>query len=98
MTKGLDWKGRSVAVEVATAAPSRLRWTDLPEHVRVAAEREAGAPVVRDVPQTGGFSPGLASRLTFGNGRRVFAKAINAARNPDRMRADRHKRAVGEQE
>jgi aminoglycoside phosphotransferase (APT) family kinase protein len=33
-------------------------------------------------PQSGGFSPGLASRLVFGNGARVFAKAISAGRNP----------------
>lgn len=66
----------------ATTAPLRLRWSDLPEQVRHAAEREIGADVVRDRPQSGGFSPGLASRLVFGNGRRVFAKAINAGRNP----------------
>jgi hypothetical protein len=65
-----------------TTAPPRLRWTDLPEQVRAAVEHEIGAVVVRDNPQSGGFSPGLASRLLFDNGRRVFAKAINAARNP----------------
>jgi hypothetical protein len=50
--------------------------------VRAAAEHEIGANVVSERPQTGGFSPGLASRLVFGNGSRVFAKAINAGRNP----------------
>ncbi|MGH3832525.1 MAG: phosphotransferase [Pseudonocardiaceae bacterium] len=62
-------------------ATARLRWAELPERVRAAAEHEIGAVVVLDRPQSGGFSPGLASRLVFGNGRRVFAKAINAARN-----------------
>jgi hypothetical protein len=69
-------------VHVATTAPSRLRWSDLPEQARAAAEQEIGADVVREYPQTGGFSPGLASRLEFGNGVRVFAKAISTARNP----------------
>jgi len=38
--------------------------------------------VVADAPQSGGFSPGLASRLTLADGRRVFTKAISAGRNP----------------
>ncbi len=38
--------------------------------------------MVRAVSQPGGFSPGLASRLILADGRRVFAKAINADRNP----------------
>lgn len=59
-----------------------MAWGELPERVRAAAESALGARVVRDVPQAGGFSPGLASRLVLGDGRRVFAKAINADRNP----------------
>lgn len=62
--------------------PPRLGWDELPERVRAAAESALGAPVVRDEIQTGGFSPGLASRLVLGDGRRVFAKAISADRNP----------------
>lgn len=69
-------------VDVVTAVPSRLRWRELPDSVRVAAESALGASVVSDVTQVGGFSPGLASRLVLKDGRRVFAKAINAARNP----------------
>ena len=69
-------------MNIATTAPARLRWNELPEQVRTAAEREIGADVVREQPQSGGFSPGLASRLVFGNGTHVFAKAINAGRNP----------------
>lgn len=67
---------------VATEAPARLRWADLPDRVREAAESALGAPVTDDLPQSGGFSPGLASRLLLADGGRVFAKAINAARNP----------------
>jgi hypothetical protein len=69
-------------VNVGTIAPPRLRWSDLPEQVRAAAEHEIGAGVVADRPQSGGFSPGLASRLVFGSGARVFAKAISAGWNP----------------
>ncbi len=64
------------------ALSSRLRWELLPAQVRTAAETVLGAPVARELVQTGGFSPGLASRLTLADGRRVFAKAINADRNP----------------
>jgi Phosphotransferase enzyme family len=69
-------------VDVAMAAPPRLRWAELPETVRAAAESALGAGVASDVPQSGGFSPGLASRLVLADGRRVFAKAISTARNP----------------
>lgn len=60
----------------------RLSWAELPASVRDAARSALGAAVVRDLPQSGGFSPGLASRLVLADGRRVFAKAISAARNP----------------
>lgn len=69
-------------MNATTTAPPRLHWNDLPEQVRAAAEKEIGAAVVREYPQRGGFSPGLASRLVFNNGLHVFAKAINAERNP----------------
>ncbi|UKD50934.1 phosphotransferase (plasmid) [Amycolatopsis sp. FU40] len=65
-----------------TMALERLRWADLPEQVRAAAESALGARVSSDVRQAGGFSPGLASRLVLEDGRRVFAKAINPDRNP----------------
>lgn len=35
-----------------------------------------------EVSQSGGSSPGLASRLTLADGRRVFAQAINPDRDP----------------
>src|SRR3954470_11253780 len=65
-----------------TDGMERLRWKDLPLAVRVAAQSALGAPVASDLPQPGGFSPGLASRLVLADGRRVFSKAICAARNP----------------
>jgi hypothetical protein len=39
--------------------------------------------VVEAVTQVGGFSPGLAVRVLFANGRRVFVKAISAECNPE---------------
>ena len=60
----------------------RLRWAELPCRVRAAAESALGAAVTADAPQAGGFSPGMASRLTLADGRRVFAKAISGEQNP----------------
>lgn len=40
-----------------------------------------GAAVAAEERQTGGFSPGLASRLCLADGRRVFLKAISAERD-----------------
>ena len=42
--------------------------------------------------QPGGFSPGLAARLVLADGRRAFAKAVGAERNPDAPRF--HRREV----
>ncbi|MGW0664590.1 phosphotransferase family protein [Streptodolium elevatio] len=61
---------------------NRLLWNQLPDQVRAAAEGAFGAPVAAEISQSGGFSPGLASRLTLADGRRIFAKAINPDRDP----------------
>jgi len=61
---------------------TRLRWAEVPCQVRAAAESALGAAVTADAPQAGGFSPGLASRLTLADGRRVFAKAVSGGQNP----------------
>lgn len=60
----------------------RLRWTQLPPHLRSLIETGLGAPVIADHPQTGGYSPGVASRLDLADGRTVFAKAVSDAQNP----------------
>jgi aminoglycoside phosphotransferase len=62
---------------------SRLRWDEIPPEVRAGVETAAGSPVVAAVSQPGGFSPGLASVLRLADGRSVFVKAVNTARNPD---------------
>lgn len=81
------WPGHTIALWFMGGASSvvgspRLRWVDIPLEFRAAAESAVGSEVVGEVSQTGGFSPGLASRLLLADGRRVFAKAINSGRNP----------------
>lgn len=61
----------------------RLSWAELPKYVRLAVEEYLGSTVQNAASQSGGFSPGVASRLQLANGRRAFIKAVNADRNPD---------------
>ncbi|NAZ86240.1 protein kinase family protein [Kineococcus indalonis] len=61
---------------------SRLRWEDLPPHVRAGVQDVLGAPVVRADSQAGGFSPGSADRVLTATGRRAFVKVASAAQNP----------------
>ncbi|POH71679.1 phosphotransferase [Arthrobacter glacialis] len=60
---------------------TRIRWTDLPEHVRVGIEQILGSPVVESMGQQGGFSPGTADRVRTAAGLRAFVKAVNPALN-----------------
>ncbi|NUT33330.1 MAG: phosphotransferase [Hamadaea sp.] len=60
---------------------NRLRWPDLPAHVQQTIEDALGAAVVGAENREGGFSPALASVLTLADGRRVFAKAVDAERS-----------------
>lgn len=60
------------------ASKNRLLWHELPATARERIEGLVGAPVVDARNCPGGFSPGLASRLALGDGRRVFVKAIDA--------------------
>lgn len=68
-----------------TAPPAsgvRTPWEELPTAVRDAVARVLGGAVVHAETQTGGFSPGVASRVTTGHGRRAFVKAVSAHTNP----------------
>jgi hypothetical protein len=47
-------------------------------------ERLLGGRVLRAVTQPGGFTPGVAARLTLSNGRRAFIKALGDT-NPDSL-------------
>ena len=82
----------------ATAAPlatgaNRMLWAQLPAWLRAEVEAAAGASVVAEHSQTGGFSPGLASLLRLADGRSVFLKAVCSARNPDSPRL--YRREIG---
>jgi hypothetical protein len=61
----------------------RVHWEQLPEAVKAAIEERIGGNVVQATTQPGGFSPGLASRVRTGNGRRCFVKAVSEQANPD---------------
>ena len=72
---------------------ARLDWTDLPRRVRSEVERWLGSEIVSAVTQPTGFSPGVAARLTTGDGRRVFAKAVGPEPNADAPAF--HRREIG---
>ncbi|MBY8882881.1 phosphotransferase family protein [Actinacidiphila acidipaludis] len=60
-----------------------MAWSQLPDALRTAVERHLGAPVVRADTQQGGFSPGVAARLTSATGERVFVKAVGPRPNAE---------------
>jgi Ser/Thr protein kinase RdoA (MazF antagonist) len=65
------------------ASKMRLRWAQVPPPVKAAIEELVGGQVVAAANCEGGFSPGLASRLTLADDRMVFVKAIDADAWPD---------------
>jgi aminoglycoside phosphotransferase (APT) family kinase protein len=64
------------------ASKDRPRWDEMPPPVRAEIERLAGGTVIAARNCPGGFSPGLASRLTLAGGRRIFVKAMDAGAWP----------------
>ena len=72
---------------------ARLDWTALPRRVRSEVERWLGSEIVSAVTQPTGFSPEVAARLTTGDGRRVFAKAVGPEPNADAPAF--HRREIG---
>jgi aminoglycoside phosphotransferase (APT) family kinase protein len=67
----------------------RLAWAGLPARIRAAVEARAGAAVVAARDQRGGFSPGVAARLSLDDGSRLFVKAVAASTNADSARMHR---------
>ena len=49
--------------------------------MRAEIERRLGSAVVAARTQTGGFSPGVATRLELADGRRAFVKAVSPVPN-----------------
>jgi aminoglycoside phosphotransferase (APT) family kinase protein len=66
-----------------TERDHRLRWHELPEHVRAGIEGALGSSVIYAETRRGGYGPSLASVCGLADGRRVFVKAVAPAQNPD---------------
>lgn len=64
------------------ARGARRDWSELPGHILEALESGLGARVTAAESQPGGFSPGIAARVTLGDGRRAFVKAVAHEPNP----------------
>jgi aminoglycoside phosphotransferase (APT) family kinase protein len=77
-----------------TAAGVRIRWNDVPPHVRLAVEDILGGPVAEAVSQAGGFSPGTADRVRTADGRRAFVKAVSPRQNERSVTLHRQEAAV----
>jgi aminoglycoside phosphotransferase (APT) family kinase protein len=58
------------------AEGKRLPWDAIPQQLRAQVERQLGGPVIGAETQPGGFSPGVAARLTIDDGRLAFVKAV----------------------
>jgi hypothetical protein len=61
----------------------RVRWEEVPPHVRARLGELLGAPVAEVVEVAGGYSPALAAAVALADGRRVFVKAVSGEQNPD---------------
>ncbi len=64
-----------------SASGVRIRWHDVPAHVRAEVDAILGDRIVQARSQPGGFSPGAAERVLTAGGRRAFVKAVSAAQN-----------------
>lgn len=72
----------------------RVHWEQLPPFIRRQIEERIGERVVRAITQPGGFSPGMAARLTTAAGREVFVKAVSEQANPDTPQMHRREAEV----
>jgi len=61
----------------------RTAYPGIPARVRDWVSEALGSPVVSWDEQTGGMSPGCATRLVTADGTRAFVKAVGAELNPD---------------
>jgi hypothetical protein len=62
---------------------TRLDWAELPLRVRAGIENLLRSAVVTAENQPGGFSPGMAAKLSSVDGRRAFVKAVGSPVNPE---------------
>ncbi|MET4926800.1 aminoglycoside phosphotransferase family protein [Streptomyces sp. PSRA5] len=66
----------------ASTGSRRRSWHELPRSARAGIEGVLGGTVAAATSQRGGFSDGLAARLRLADGRRAFAKAVDAEAAP----------------
>ncbi|MFI6691999.1 aminoglycoside phosphotransferase family protein [Streptomyces sp. NPDC050433] len=74
----------------------RKPWRELPRSVRTGIEDVLGGRVTAATSQRGGFSDGLAARLGLADGRRAFAKAVDATTAPAVAAFHRREAAVND--
>jgi hypothetical protein len=70
-------------VTAPRAAGVRLPFPSIPAPVRAWVSETLGSPVASWTEQTGGMSPGCATRVVAEDGSRAFVKAVGADLNPD---------------
>ncbi|MDQ1361456.1 MAG: hypothetical protein QOJ44_1833 [Acidimicrobiaceae bacterium] len=76
------------------ARGSRIDWSQLPADFRDQIAEVCGDPVVYAATQTGGFSPGVASRIECRNGKRYFVKAVSADTNLESVKLHRREAEI----
>lgn len=79
----------SEPVEVIHARGQRRDWSELPKSIVAELEEFIGDQIVTASTMHGGFSPGIAARVTTSSGRHVFVKAVSAEINGDAARFHR---------
>ena len=65
------------------AAGVRATWSEMPHPIRRWVAHLLGSRIVDVAEQTGGMSPGCASRLVGQDGARLFVKVVGRLHNPD---------------
>lgn len=72
-----------LVVSPPRAVGVRATYASVPDAVRHWVDTTLGSPVVEHHDQTGGMSPGCATRVICADGTRAFVKAVGRELNPD---------------
>ena len=70
-------------IEVIHARGQRRDWSELPRDIVSELEAFLGDQIISASTMHGGFSPGIAARVTTSSGMHVFVKAVSAESNID---------------
>jgi hypothetical protein len=79
---GLALRAARLVVIGPRAVGVRAAYASIPDTVRDWVDTTLGSPVVDGIDQTGGMSPGCATRVVCADGTRAFVKAVGAELNP----------------